>query len=952
MSLTEKPETGVTEVIKTPTKIPKIYSEIRINGGFASIFNAEYNTNRKGNSIPKIRKSSVPFDLFISKLNRSLTGFSDKREASIIPENCRYHEVLKGGQGHLIVVEEPPMIRTVLLSNSQTEYLKNIYSGNTNPNGSITPENKEMLSYVSKIRAGYQERLQGSPLTLSFPYVVMIILFQFRNGFFDRMTSPLVFFKRSPLVGLSDPLFIAPLSNISGEFEMCIGSGLTSDELTGLHRKSLTYAMKYYRKLFWNNLFNTDFMTNQKMYEDIAQVSNFATWSLATKENPSFIYTVPWKKARVDFAGALSLLKSRLISTESSTRYKSQQYAILERTIQEPVEADKEDKYKRKLYYDVTGEYHIDESTFLLSGDMITLPNKKKILFESFIGSELHSMPSHYRLLINDKHRIIIPIKRSFNTFISKTIKEATTMQKIKTQHGIIKVGDIISFDKLKDMSGIIGNRIKKVEAIRVKGDNTIDVVLNDNLCIRHEAFPKFETVDVDNLFIGQYKFDKHMKTERIMFARSNKPLYFMYQHCLAKFKELNLVNERFTARFEPSPDLTRVNIIMPLTLKPSNPDFGDYQIIKDKDLMKFSKNIPINWFGGLYSGQGADYFVNKSFTKIFSEKNIILTKPKIKDIFKDINKTGRIEMFSFGFPLDFNIGDNVVIFDTDPINMLTVRKIIGMNFKDSKEGSSTFSSLNFVTKDQKGNILEFPFINETQEKTTVKMGKIRKVVGKVEGLSYGFKIKSIRDGIPCFPKDSVNIIVAFISDTLLQPMVLLSNARTLWLSDVLNERNFEIYNDKHKDYEKLEHAMIMPEDFVIQDGDIVSFSKYKSNFSGIVCIDTRIDSEGEGIIFNTDDKAVHIIDLNNFSPNNNSNTTSLLTRDRLRIDSIPSPRLEKYYQTTKPISLNPSLLIPTLYGEFIEFDKNYNKAIKNSLGNGRVIGFSSDHRRLTHTYV
>lgn len=935
-----------------PNKNIKVYSEIRINGGFASVFKSEYNSNRKGKSIPRIRQTSVPFDLFLTKMSKTLTGYGDSREASIVPENCRYHEVIKGF--HIVAAEEPPMIRTIIINNSYLEMMQNKYGG-----PDVKEKNEKVLSALKMVRSRFSDKLSGAPITLSFPYVVFMLLFNCRNGSFERCTSPFVFFKRSPLVGLSDPLMVAPLTNITGGFELCIGSD--SRVSSSDYRESLPAAVKHYRRLFWNNAFNTDFMNNVKMYSDVEQLKDYICWHIATQENPSFIYSVPWKKSLIDFAGAIDMLKSRVSHMDSESGRKNRQYEIIEKAILAPVSSEKETvitvsekgkktRYeKARLYFDVSGEYYITPEIFLLSGDMLTLPNKKTILFESFLGPEPHSVPTHYRILINNKHRIIIPSKPSFNKFIEDSINSATKLKKLKLSTGdVVSIGDLIRISKDSKLGD--AGRVKKIESIKVKGDNSIDIVLTGNISYKSESFPTFDKIDVDKQYVGKTLLSKIDKKKNLLleFPLRLNPR-FIRQYYSAKFKEVRLENEEFFANFQPSPG-SPVNIRV--SFEPEPLSSTEFNLIDEKEFIKVPSSKPINMFGRLVQNViKEDYYVNKTMTKVLINPQYDVTSSSLSvssETLANIAKTGVFDCVSFGHPLNFSIGDNVVIFDRDPLKMLTVQKIIGMNTKvnDSTNKTSRKTTvLNFMTQDQKGNTFEFPFV----ESDALKIGRIRKVSGSHIDLKYGLKIKAKNSNLPCFPKDSVNIIIAFIIDTFNEPMALLSNARTLWVSDI-NEGNFEFYEPKSPSYNKLEHSMINPSDFIIQDGDIVTFSRYKSAFSGLVTIPTIVDASLKirDYSYTGNEKSVHVIDLSSYTPTE----TNLRTMERLslRIDCIPSPRLKSYYKKLEgtpstSISHKAEVSIPTLHGIFIKYNESYNKVIREMVGSSYVSGFSSEHK-------
>jgi hypothetical protein len=149
---------------------------------------------------------------------------------------------------------------------------------------------------------------------------------------------------------------------------------------------------------------------------------------------------------------------------------------------------------------------------------------------------------------------------------------------------------------------------------------------------------------------------------------------------------------------------------------------------------------------------------------------------------------------------------------------MLMVKQIEG--FVENKEDGS----VSFALSDKNGSPTSYPYIDGRNG--YVLIGSVRKITNKWEELSAGMKIISKEARISMFPKKDANIIIGFLYDTGgPEPLVLCSNACTLWYSDVIEK--FDIIPMADRKWKGLEHAPINPSKMRIQAGDMLQGKSY-----------------------------------------------------------------------------------------------------------------------------
>jgi len=252
----------------------------------------------------------------------------------------------------------------------------------------------------------------------------------------------------------------------------------------------------------------------------------------------------------------------------------------------------------------------------------------------------------------------------------------------------------------------------------------------------------------------------------------------------------------------------------------------------------------------------------------------------------------------SFTGPIEFEIGDKVVVANwDDPVDMLTVKQIQGF-VQNAETGD-----IKFTMTDKNDKLSAIDYIDTRHH--SVKIGSVRKITNRWEELSAGMKIVANKTGISMFPKKDTNIIIGFLYDTGgPEPLVLCSNAATLWYSDVLE--NFDIIKMDDAAWKTKKHAPISPSKMRYQAGDILKGKNRFANNCGYLVYRPR------------DQRTVRAAHLGYYHMYEESYVFDrMFTRDVI-FDSIPNPRLS-VSQENKLGFVNA---FPNFHGMYITTEK------------------------------
>jgi len=178
----------------------------------------------------------------------------------ILPKSCVY---LKNVHlGFVGVFEEPPRIHTFQFS----------------------------VGMIDRDVPGVRFKNDVLFANLSFPYLVIILGFVYRpNEESWMVTNKYVFFRKSPILYLSDDLFKAPIPNIGGNQNFCIG------DMGGGYYRTINEAYGDFIRRFFENRFSRDWYTNCTLYEN-DDYYNLEKWVRLSQKDPSFVLRAPLKK--------------------------------------------------------------------------------------------------------------------------------------------------------------------------------------------------------------------------------------------------------------------------------------------------------------------------------------------------------------------------------------------------------------------------------------------------------------------------------------------------------------------------------------------------------------------------------------------------------------------------------------------------------------------------------
>jgi len=201
-------------------------------------------------------------------------------QAQVLPSGIK--SFLSKGETSIVVIEEPPQLRTITFSRR----------------------------FESRLE------LQEHSYHLAFPYMIFVLVFQ-RNCF----SGLYVFYSNKPLSSLADPVFLANLPNIGSSSSVCLGSDLyESGSLFERTRQVISH--------FWQSKFNTDLSSNYFMMAGRdSRFSNLKEWERHSSKNPLFVLDVDWVPSGTSIS---DLVSDQLRAANPLNRVSRAEQAIFE----------------------------------------------------------------------------------------------------------------------------------------------------------------------------------------------------------------------------------------------------------------------------------------------------------------------------------------------------------------------------------------------------------------------------------------------------------------------------------------------------------------------------------------------------------------------------------------------------------------------------------------------
>lgn len=165
-------------------------------------------------------RTKIASDIFDIAQTWSLTT---SREKVLFPKNCRF--LYNMGTSTIVVIEEPPMFRTLTLD-------RNLLGEHMEGNSRVTRQALLPLPYTTFIMHFINSRSDGKGR--------------------ERLSSMYVFWNSKPLESLTDMLYEPILPNIHQNYSLCMGHdfSLTSTTISEMVREAVNE--------FWSSAFNND----------------------------------------------------------------------------------------------------------------------------------------------------------------------------------------------------------------------------------------------------------------------------------------------------------------------------------------------------------------------------------------------------------------------------------------------------------------------------------------------------------------------------------------------------------------------------------------------------------------------------------------------------------------------------------------------------------------------
>lgn len=826
------------QVVSLPQK------EIRINNDYAislisdykrkSLSSSELDTDQ---SIPIIEKRSLTTRDYFQKLSKSFLTSS-----TVLPPNCRYIEKLN--RGHIVVIEDPPCKRTIMVDTELQSQRANLIS-----TGKITEEEFPI------------EFLNSKPYKFNVALPYMIFLFFIET---NRIVCGEVYGRVSRLTGLADYLLKIPLPNISSDQYICFGNG------TDKRCNSLNHAIEHAQNTFWNATFNVDYTYNITAYKNVPIVNNYFEWMSMSQKDPMFIYDIPWVKWKNNLIDEIRKMKNHVnASSAEQLTFKE-----LEDIFVRPMPTGKTEvpfegsKVKQELMYDIAqGVYitHNDKDLFLHVGDNIKDTKGRKLFINSFIGMGSSEHIKYISMYREDKKSLVFKFTKQVSKFIFDQVDAARYTDTVALKNGVVvKANDIIKIIKPS------GNTYGKVQFIRQGRQYGHQIKIGSDFYIA-------ENLDAEVFDIKQPEiFGKKLKEkEKYLFIRSaeNIPLFHA---SLVKYDGIDINSSGNMIAMFKCTDKIVAGQALPLSIN-DNKDRARKNLILDKSEFMVSKfpsfrcgkrTLILRYNSSTPQPENSVFFTQYG---VGIEKNYKSQNLKIEEAEKHFINGDSFVSESYNLNINFTIGEKVIAADwRNPLEMLMVKTITG--FKVDHE----FGKIYFILSDKNNKISQVEYFNAGNG--IMNVGKIRKIVNEINGVKAGTKIISKGSSrVSGFPKKDVNIIIGFLIDgETKEPLVLCSNCQTLWFSDL---ENFELVKYKTKKWDRLEHAPIDISKIKYQPGDVIQ---------GV----TDVITGGGWLVWGQQNARMRVTPIEYFISYADSYALDGKLLTHTLLDSIPNPRL------------------------------------------------------------
>lgn len=784
-------------------------NEIFINKAYTRFVKSRIDNDE--NSLESTKPTSVIAKIkttdFFKKLNNRKDGIDS---LSILPKNCRFIRNINGRT--VIVIEDPPMLRTVKFNISLQSEVENL-------------KNNGLLS-----KFGYDDFLDKCPsppyrMQLSFPYCIYVMTFGSDQKDFISMK---IFYRLHPLSGMKDYLLLTNLLNVGIDSSVCLGDR-DVNRFSNLNEKT-----DHIINSFWANEFNNDITSSYLMYGNQKEISTILAWKYYSKVDPMFIFDVQWKQCEHDLNMVLNS-NDKDISTVDNMMYSFEDMVIYENDDSRNLHVD------RRYSSDSIPLFEHNErgSDYLVTGDELFIDGKKYFIYE------IVHIKDEIQLSLEDEDGNVT--YHDWNREFRKKIKEENIKNKeiaeIEVDGIKIKAGSIL------EASDGYRKKLKYVQSIRKSRDGVIELKCDKT----------FYFVEEGSL-VGVKVFDK----DNLTFANGTK---------IIKGNRYSIFSQTSSAVFDiQTPEFADVvisNDNINYTFVYKNPDGGkDYKFNHSEDSydsnvsdfdeeLLINSKLPVFRVGSLllsntdknYSfhvikdkGIGVTTYNGFPTDKYNFGRYCVIDHNLIKS---EILKDNKLRIPSFDMDIEFDIGDTIVAADySQPLKYITtVRTITGFRFDTQLNTKNEIISdfLYVDTIDENNNVLSIPYINFNITDNNylftkcpkINIGLIRKIID-TPMFKKGMRVKAKVARIPMFKKKDTYEVIGVIVDTGCKPIILCSNGHTIWC-DEKSLVNFEFAGEQDKRFDKFKLTEITEDTTVEskhQSGDMIKvFDTYRSSY-------------------------------------------------------------------------------------------------------------------------
>tara|TARA_Y100000034_G_scaffold6676_1_gene7341 strand:- start:143 stop:1234 length:1092 start_codon:yes stop_codon:yes gene_type:complete len=182
-------------------------------------------------------------------------------EGFLFPTGTRF--LFNRGNAKIVVVEQPPQVRTLILSDSL-----------------LFPTEKASLG------VNLEGKDASSQWALSLPYVVFIAFIVDKDK--ADYCQLYVFFNKKPLESLDSKIYKPVFSNTNGDCSVCRASAPWKK------KAPVNLKIETLISSFWQSKFNTDLSDHWKNRHEIDQRLLLPTWLTLSVNDPLFVCNVNW----------------------------------------------------------------------------------------------------------------------------------------------------------------------------------------------------------------------------------------------------------------------------------------------------------------------------------------------------------------------------------------------------------------------------------------------------------------------------------------------------------------------------------------------------------------------------------------------------------------------------------------------------------------------------------